>query len=520
MQDAYPVKQELKARGGISLEFILFEPVVFLQGDVKRDPNSPEKPALIRGRINLHAPHPIRLKSFSVSFHGKACLKPFGNNARTQDVINSSITYAEDGHLISTDLDDYSQSTTECTAREHAAEKRRNSAPTLMTRPIAPPEYDAQDEESFRRRSISGYSRDSVRAQVKGRQDLLPAGNHTFPFEFVVLNLLPESIDTYLLSIRYYLEARIEFGGFFGSKLTSQLHVPIVRLPPEGSLEMTEPVTLMRDWSKNLHYHFFLLGRSFRLGSQIPIRLGLLPLVPLKCIAVQVLIQQHIRYWDIDRTNCLIDSGKRTILLLEKNVGAECRSVFAGGNVHITKEQDKTEMEDLKNTSLLGSMLQPCQIEMHVQLPRCPDLKQRPSYQRIHASSTIGRLDVSHWIQVVLRLSLNDTDSGISTTGRSISQRLTLQTPITIRSCKATASNIYPPPYTFESGLDLGSFQNTTCDCQSSATPFSFPDNSEMEDSRPRDYQPIESVSPYSAPLFKCLSPCDTPTLNTEELGT
>ncbi|KAJ5482747.1 hypothetical protein N7539_006193 [Penicillium diatomitis] len=513
--------QESKSRGGVSLKFLMLEPVVYLQGDGKNDHHTAGNTALLRGNIQMHVTQPTRVKSFSLSFCGKALVSPFGKNTRTHDLINSSITYLEDGQGIWTDLVS-GCSIPRNTIREELVGKRRNSAPAILTRPTPPPEYDPPSYERLERIHSSETSRTPSEAQARGRYATIPAGDHTFPFEFVVLNSLPQTIDTQLLSTRYFLEAKVEFGGLFGSKLISQLDVPLLRLPPESSWEWNEPVTLTRNWSENLQYHFAILGRSFCLGSQIPIRMGLVPLVGLTCSSVQVLMLQHIRYWDRDKETCLVDSGKRTVLLLEKSVDAECRSVFPGGDVRISKDQEKGELADKDDSSLLGGLMQPCQIEMDVQLPRCYELKERLSWQRVHSSSKIGTLDVSHWIQVVLRFRLTDKEDGNITTEHSLSQRLTLQAPITIRSCKATASNIYVPQYRLEQQLETESLRNSTCDCQSSSlSPESLTQVEKLDEpEREGCIFGDPNLPDVASPILKSFSPSVTLAANTEQLGT
>jgi hypothetical protein len=126
---------------------------------------------------------------------------------------------------------------------------------------------------------------------------LFPAGDYLYNFEFVVDSSLPETIKTNLGSVKYNLEASIEPSGRFCSPLTGSLDIPIVWLPAKNSLESIEPITISRVWRDKPQFKFPILGKSFCLGSRIPINLKLMPTANLVCHWIKVYVTEHLQHW-------------------------------------------------------------------------------------------------------------------------------------------------------------------------------------------------------------------------------
>lgn len=235
---------------------------------------------------------------------------------------------------------------------------------------------------------------------LKDHCGLFPPGDYTYPFEFFVHNFLPESINTGLISTRYYLEATIESPRLFRSKMRSQLDVPLLRLPSETSLELVEPLLYTKDWLEQLHYDACVLGRSFRLGSRIPMRLKLTPLANLECRWIKVHLNQHVQYWKTNLEPQRVHIPTQRVLLLQKQAGLESYSRYPGSKVRISSARGTIRSTGLQKPKLLGQMLETSEVELEVQLPRCPEIDVENQWQRLQPSTKGGRLEVSHRIQV------------------------------------------------------------------------------------------------------------------------
>lgn len=289
----------------------------------------------------------------------------------------------------------------ESLAAKEAGRIVKSSAPALWVEQFSPPKYNQGNlDHSELLGADSESPRHNNNSHLKGHYTILPAGNHTYPFEFLLHDSLPETISTDLMSIRYYLEAKVESPGIFRSKMRSQQDIPLLRLPSETSLELTEPIIISKDWREQLHYDVCIFGRSFRLGSRIPIRLKLTPFIDLRCCWLEVYVSQHMQYWETGRETRISQLGKRKVLLFKKLAGIECQSTYPGSGIRITSDQDIIRPAYTQTPSLLGPMLETREIELEVQLPRCSELKERAQWQRLHTSSKAGKPDVNHWIQV------------------------------------------------------------------------------------------------------------------------
>ena len=328
---------------------------------------------------------------------------PSLESTKRHDLITSGITYFEDGHATFSDGGYYSLCG-ESIAAKDTGQIVKSSALALWVEQLSPPEYDPG---SLDRSGLPGTGSQSPRhtnnSRPNGHYTIFPVGDYTYPFEFLLHSSLPESISTELISNRYYLEAKVESPGIFRSKMRSQLDIPLLRLPSENSLELTDSIIISKNWREQLHYDACILGRSFRLGSRIPIRFKLTPYIGLKCWWLKVYVSQHMQYWKTERETRLLQLGRRKVLLFEKQAGIECKSTYPGSRIRISSDQDIIRPADTQTPSLLGDILKTREIEMEVQLPRCPELKERPQWQRLHPSTKAGKPDVNHWIQVSSR---------------------------------------------------------------------------------------------------------------------
>lgn len=277
----------------------------------------------------------------------------------------------------------------------------KNSAQAWWSDQLPPPEYriDSLDQSGLLD-AVSEGSRQPINSRRKGHHGLFPAGDYTYSFEFLVHDSLPETINTDLISTRYYLEVMIESPGPFHSKMRSQLDIPLIRLPSENSLELIEPIISSKDWRDQLHYDVCIFGRSFRLGSRIPMRVKLTPLVNLECRWIRVYVSQHVQHWTMGREPRRLQLPTKKVLLFEKQAGLASYSTYPGSRMRITTDKGMIRPPVMQKGNLLGQILETSEIELEVQLPRCPEMKVREKRQWLQLSTKGGRPDVNHWIQV------------------------------------------------------------------------------------------------------------------------
>lgn len=244
---------------------------------------------------------------------------------------------------------------------------------------------------------------------------LFPVGDYLYSFEFPIDGSLPETIKTDLGSVRYDLEATVERAGAFRPNLLGTLEVPVIRTPAEGSLEQVEPIAISRNWEDQLHYDIVISGKSFPLGTQVPIAFKLTPLAKVECHRIKVYVTENIQHWTADKSVHRFQPAKK-VLLFEKRADSASMSTYPGSSMRVTAgggvDWDHREAaargEEFVSrgrTNLLGNLssdlsIGPTEMEFNVQLPSCHEMKNRDESQRLHFDTTYENIQINHWVKV------------------------------------------------------------------------------------------------------------------------
>lgn len=244
---------------------------------------------------------------------------------------------------------------------------------------------------------------------------LFPPGDYLYNFEFPIDGSLPETIKSELGFVRYDLEAIVERSGAFRPNLLGSLEVPVIRTPAEGSLEQVEPIAISRNWEDQLHYDIVISGKSFPLGSQVPIAFKLTPLAKVECHRIKVYVTENIQHWTADKSVHRFQPAKK-VLLFEKRADSPSVSTYPGSTMRVTAgggiDWDHREAAargeefvDRNSTNLLGDLsndtgVGPTEMEFNVQLPSCQMMKGRDESQRLHFDTTYENIQINHWIKV------------------------------------------------------------------------------------------------------------------------
>jgi len=265
--------------------------------------------------------------------------------------------------------------------------------------------------------------------QQKGYKVFHP-GVYEYSFEIPLDNNSPETTKLALASVTWMLEVLVERAGTFKPNLQGFKEIPVIRSPSEDSLELVEPISISRKWEDQLHYEIMISGKSFPLGSRIPIAFKLTPLAKVQVHKLKVYVSESIEYFTSKRNVTRRDVQKK-ILLLEKSAGKPLGKEYSGSEVKILAggEQTPEERTRRRETALRyrerelrrGHQLPPLpdqtenilgdielgleqfwgqtEIEMNVQLPTC-EMMEKDKTKRMHHDCTWKNVDVHHWIKV------------------------------------------------------------------------------------------------------------------------
>ena len=248
----------------------------------------------------------------------------------------------------------------------------------------------------------------------KGYRTFTP-GDYHYNFELPIDSRLPETIDVELGNVKYELEAIVERAGAFRANLIGSREIIMIRAPSEGSLETVEPIAISRNWEDQLHYDIVISGKSFPLGSQVPIAFKLTPLAKVQCHRIKVYVTENIQYYTSNKRVHRLEPTRK-VQLFEKRADSPSTSAYPGSSMRITAgggvsydgreaaaQGDETVSRD--STNLLGDLgaehsIGPTEMEFSVQLPSCQAMQDRERNHRIHFDTTFQGIQVHHWIKV------------------------------------------------------------------------------------------------------------------------
>ncbi|KAJ5902058.1 hypothetical protein N7495_002586 [Penicillium taxi] len=474
-----PLRSEkiIATGSGLSVGIALTEPVIFLQGYDQNDPST-KRSAILRGQLHLKVTKSVKIKKISICFRGQAQtdwpdgIPPKKTNFHDKkDLFTHGVLYFNHGD---TALMDNSYGAHFYQYAKPASPGVGKDAVSATTRELFSKSnsYNSlsmtgRDATRLSMQPARGHSRSFSKnepplgAQAQQRSyRMFPVGDYLYSFEFPIDGSSPETIKTDLGYVRYDLEAIVERSGAFRPNLLGNLEIPVIRTPAEGSLEQVEPIAISRNWEDQLHYDIVISGKSFPLGSQIPIAFKLTPLAKVECHRIKVYVTENVQHWTADKSVHRLQPAKK-VLLFEKRAESASTSTYPGSSMRITAgggiDWDQRaaaargeEVVDRSRTNLLGNLgseihgVGPTEMEFNVQLPSCHEMKGRDEAHRLHFDTTYENIQINHWIKIVLRLSKVDEKDRTKRRHFEIS----IDSPFHILSCMATQANIYLPAYT------------------------------------------------------------------------
>lgn len=246
-----------------------------------------------------------------------------------------------------------------------------------------------------------------------------PPGEYMYNFEIPMEHRYPETVKWDHASVKYELEAVVERAGAFRPNLIGIKEIPLIRTPGDDCLEHVEPIAISRTWDNKLHYDVVITGKSFPLGSKIPVAIKFTPFAKVGCHRISVFITEKVQLWAHNRKAHRVASDKM-LLLFEKRAGMPNKSIYSGSTMRLSGggEQIASNGEDLAsgahnflgNISHDGFSPGTTEIECEVQLPSCPAMKKMtdPS-MKLHCDVQYSSIEISHSVKVsqdLLRLEI------------------------------------------------------------------------------------------------------------------
>jgi hypothetical protein len=448
------VDKPVASGSGVSCSILLAEPNVFLTGfdhDGHERREAQNATALLRGKLQLSVSKNVKIKAITVRLTGKARTEwPEGIPPLKVDMFEEETLRAQSlvfFHAMHEGMwaTEYGN---QCTFRL----KGNNNTGTSLKNSTSPYESVTSLHTGTRPRQASNLSARELKrlslqsvnsrsfgkgdnpvanpVQAKGYKIFYP-GTYDYSFELPIDHHQLETTKLQYGNVKWELEATVERAGAFRPNLHGTKEVPIVRIPDQLSLEMSEPISISRQWEDQMHYDIMISGKSFPIGAKIPIALKLTPLAKVQIHRLKVFVTESIEYWTNDRRVTRKDPGRK-ILLFEKSAGkpldpqyeaSELR-VLSGGELSpgereearrcaerrrlIDAERTNRAPEPLPEPSenLLGDLdlgletyWGSTEMEMNVQLPTC-EMMTKDKLLRLHPDCSWKNVNVYHWIKV------------------------------------------------------------------------------------------------------------------------
>ncbi|KAL1891656.1 hypothetical protein Cpir12675_004876 [Ceratocystis pirilliformis] len=488
--------------GGMTVSIMLAEPNLFLTGfdhhGRRRGRRSEPGSAFLRGTLKLELSRSVKIKEINLRLNGKGRIDwpgaagvPIKGRRRDHELLNSlsqelkffdiasksweteygtlcTFTLASDSHNTLSDVrclprprqnsflspDSASTISVSSSSNRSCKEGRRLS---LVHR--------ARSRSVGKSETSSTSSQDHVHKDYKR----FPAGVYEYTFEIPVDYRYCETVNLPAGYLTWRLSTEIVRPGPFKPNLHGYRDISIIRLPDMMSLEITEPVAIRKCWEDQLYYEMVLSGRTFPIGSRLPIMLKLQPLDKrVQLLKVRVHISESIEYISkyLDpHTGTVVKrkDPKRMFCVFEKVAGHEVdNSRFPGSTltyrrggevddearqIHRTVASERGTMPEnydavhFRNrvSNMLGELdlgleelWEDTELDLNVQIPTC-QMMARKSELQVHPDVSWTRFTVQHWVRVVLRVAKRDDVKPASYKNQ---YEITIESPIMILNCR------------------------------------------------------------------------------------
>lgn len=150
----------------------------------------------------------------------------------------------------------------------------------------------------------SGVDGTPFRNHPEHHSFLLPKGNYSLPFKVVLPSNLSETVEGLGMGkMLYHFQCSVQ-KGIFDKPIVKARYLRIFRTLHPSSISFADNVEIISTWPGKVDYKVYLNKKGIAIGSKIPIKLVIVPLVKgLKLKKVTAEIVQHHTVSTIDETS-------------------------------------------------------------------------------------------------------------------------------------------------------------------------------------------------------------------------
>ncbi|PWI64422.1 hypothetical protein PCL_10490 [Purpureocillium lilacinum] len=320
----------------VSCAIFLAEPHTFISGSncgsepVQREDQTGT--TILRGKLQIHARKRVNIKAIQLELIGRARtewpdgIPPLKHRHFEEERLKTQVLIVFNALSQKWQTDYGEQCTYELktsSARSNVTNLAALPSPGIQTASVTSPGSGVTANEvqhlclhSVQLGNLSQAHNDVVTTTRTKDSKIFHPGTYHYSFELPIDYHEIESSRLPNSSVRWELHAIIDRAGVFKPNVHCKKDVSIVRLPSCMSLEMTEPIWFGGQWRGQLGYDIIISGKSFPIGSRIPIAFKFTPLARAQVSMVQVFVTESIEYWTNDRRFSK-SAPERKILLFE-----------------------------------------------------------------------------------------------------------------------------------------------------------------------------------------------------------
>jgi hypothetical protein len=358
----------------LSQEIKLLEPALFLRTELASNNDSRPKHSVLRGSLIVHVGKPTNIKSITLSLRGR-CQIVWPDRDCTEDRMihkQSQVLFGSGSLNVTVSSDPLITENSRIGTHYIVLPGEGNG---LNLAELLEHTDSGSGSDSPTSSPNSSISSPRNKTSVNGM--VVPVGIYEFPFELVVPNTIPESVECIYGKISYHLCAKIERPSVLHANLALNKQIPVLRLgPDEHNSLLHRIITVRSGQSKYLDCSAQIQGRLFALGTRIPMLVKITPFEALKVEFSQISILQQVSYRLLSQTDV---KSEPVAEFGFKDSGSVSSKYDSKGKLLVTPTEIGFSVMVPNNNSGLGEILQP--------------------------TCTAGPIRVMHWLKIVLEFS-------------------------------------------------------------------------------------------------------------------
>ncbi|UZJ54063.1 hypothetical protein CBS101457_003383 [Exobasidium rhododendri] len=289
-----------------------------------------------------------------------------------------------------------------------------------------------EDEDSQRKSSSSNISSDassnhhpegSAAQEDEGDSNEFKKGTYTYPFSIPLPSNLPPTLHADFGSNAYLVRAHVHRVGTLTSNLTCDKEITLVHAPDEDGQDENDAIVVERNWDDCLRYVVFVMGKSFPVGSKIPIWVKFVPTEKVCIHRIIASLEERTAYFAKGRRVARHEVPRKWVLLrllpLESSrmgilpIVSEAHDALETSPVtpHAKAAANYyTEEVNGSTPDILASLMDPFgpwELAMDLEVPSCSGTNINISTN--HKKSNIA---VSHLVKLSIRVEKLGNDGG------------------------------------------------------------------------------------------------------------